>query len=811
MRSIFTTFTLFISLHVASLAQHELVGYFHNWNSQDVAWVHPQNIDARYTVIAVAFAMPVSNTDMTMTFTPENMSVQAFKQSIAQLKAQGKKVLISIGGATAYLDFPNDNAKQAFITSMNDIMDTYEFDGIDIDIEHGNCIIITGGTITNPTNASQVRLIDAIKTIMNHHQSSKGKKMMLTMAPETAYVQGGQSGFGSIWGGYLPIIHALRDSLDILQVQLYNSGTMYGIDRNVYTQGTADFIVAMTEAVIQGFATAGGQFNGLPASKVAVGLPSCTNAAGGGYVDTATIMKAMKYLRGKGSKPGSYTMVSGNGYPNLKGMMTWSINWDAKAQCNGAYSFAECYQNVHTEPPQVPGLVTMIAPAYGQTLNEEFVKFTWNKIPNASYHVEILRGGTIIKSDSTLQDTIVNVGGFDYSELHTWRVRAKNAQGWGQWNSPWTFTSMKLPLPSQTIALAPQEYAIVKKDSMIQFRWNAAKSKVLSYTFTLKKGTEIIHRKSDIKDTVYVFALTEYGTTYTWQVQAVNASGVGLESNVRVLSTASKPLELPGIMSFIEPKSKEITSDSITFKWSSSGPMMQRHHLRIQLDDEVLIDDTSLIDTVLTLTMPRRSGVLSWMGRSYNASGYGPWSAKDSAIYRHLPPIPEMTMITIPKDSMIINTDTAFISWKIVDYANAYEVEVVYADAHVKRDTIVKSNGFTMRNLSNNQRYDIRVRGVNERGKAEWSRYGTFFTSFGTQTIDEKTKVDRIIANTDAIIITMSEIPVYPLSLHVVNLQGKCMLESTLHLQEHIIPIQHLDHGMYFLRINHHFTQLLIH
>ncbi|MFM8840404.1 MAG: glycosyl hydrolase family 18 protein [bacterium] len=809
MRIIFTVIILFFSFHVASLAQHELVGYFHNWNSQDVAWVHPQNIDARYTVIAVAFAMPVSNTDMTMTFTPENMSVQAFKQAIAQLKAQGKKVLISIGGATAYLDFPNDNAKQAFITSMNDIMDTYDFDGIDIDIEHGNCIIITGGTIANPSNASQVRLIDAIKTIMNHHQSSKGKKMILTMAPETAYVQGGQSGFGSIWGGYLPIIHALRDSLDILQVQLYNSGTMYGIDRNIYTQGTADFIVAMTEAVIQGFATAGGQFNGLPASKVAVGLPSCTSAAGGGYVDTATIMKAMKYLRGKGSKPGSYAMVSGSGYPNLKGMMTWSINWDAKAQCNGAYSFAECYQNVHTEPPQVPGLVTMIAPAYGQTLTEELVKFTWNKIPNVTYHVEILQGGTIIKSDSTLQDTIVNVGGFEYSQLHTWRVRAKNAQGWGQWNSPWTFTSMKLPLPSQTIPLSPQEYAIVKKDSMIQFRWNAAKNRILSYTFTLQKGNDIIHRKLDIKDTVYAFALPEYGTTYTWKVQAVNVSGWGLASNARVISTSPKPLELPSVISFIEPYVDVLTSDSITFKWSSSGPMIQRHHLRIQLDDEVLIDDTSLIDTVLTLTMPRRSGVLSWMGRSYNSSGYGPWSAKDSAIYRHLPPIPEMTMITIPKDSMIINTDTASISWKIVDYADADEVQVLHADAQAKRDTIVKSNEYIMRNLSNNQRYDIRVRGLNERGKSEWSRYVTFFTSFGAQSIVTHT-IDHIIANNAGIIITLSETPKLPLSLHLSTLQGRYILKSTVHQQVTFISTQQLTTGVYFLTINQHSTPIII-
>jgi chitinase len=66
-----------------------LIGYFHNWNSLDVAWVHPQSIDSRYSVIAIAFAMPASNTDMTMTFTPENMSASAFKQAIAQLKSSG--------------------------------------------------------------------------------------------------------------------------------------------------------------------------------------------------------------------------------------------------------------------------------------------------------------------------------------------------------------------------------------------------------------------------------------------------------------------------------------------------------------------------------------------------------------------------------------------------------------------------------------------------------------------------------------------------------------------------------------------------
>jgi chitinase len=166
------------------------------------------------------------------------------------------------------------------------------------------------------------------------------------MAPETAYVQGGQSAFGGIWGGYLPIIEGLKDSIDILQVQLYNSGSMYGIDGSIYSQGTADFIVAMTEALIQGFNTAGGMFSGLSADKIAVGLPACTSAAGGGFVDTLAVKAAVDYLRGVGIKPGSYSLYNSGGYPSLRGMMTWSVNWDAVSSCGGVYQYANNFQNI---------------------------------------------------------------------------------------------------------------------------------------------------------------------------------------------------------------------------------------------------------------------------------------------------------------------------------------------------------------------------------------------------------------------------------------------------------------------------------
>ncbi|MFZ4799405.1 MAG: LamG-like jellyroll fold domain-containing protein, partial [Bacteroidia bacterium] len=339
-------FILTINIAKAQMPNPALVGYWHNWNDANAPYIQLDSIDNRYNVIEVAFAVPTTSSNMTMLFTPDIVSQSVFIAKVQALQLQGKKVLISIGGATASIDLTTTANKNAFVSSMTIIINTYGFDGIDIDIENGNSILISGGTIASPGNIAQVNLIDAIKQIMANYRTNHPQKLLLTMAPETAYVQGGQSGFGSIWGGYLPLINALRDSLDLLQVQLYNSGSMYGIDSRAYSQGTADFIVAMTEAVIRGFSTSGGTFTGLPASKVAVGLPACSSAAGGGFIDSATVKSAINYLTGKGPKPGTYVLAQTGGYPALRGMMTWSINWDAVSTCANRYQYANNYQSI---------------------------------------------------------------------------------------------------------------------------------------------------------------------------------------------------------------------------------------------------------------------------------------------------------------------------------------------------------------------------------------------------------------------------------------------------------------------------------
>lgn len=352
-------FFLKASICLAQLPNPALVGYWQNWDSPNVPYVQLDEIDLTYNVVNLSFAVPQSGTTYDMKFTPYNLSTGQLISKIQTLQSRGVVVNISVGGGGTLVALNDTTERDIFIASMLNIINTYGFDGMDIDLESGSVSVTQGSTIQNPVDARIINIIDATKAIMETYQQQKGKKLILTFAPETAFVQGGQSNFSGIWGGYLPIIHALRDSIDLLHVQLYNSGSMYGIDGGVYTQGTADFIVAMGEAVIQGFNTLGGYFSGLAPSQIAIGLPACQNAAGGGFADTTTVQEAMDYLLGKGIQPGIYSLATFGGYPDLGGMMTWSINWDEYNSCYGQHSYASNFRRIYnlfpvTTIPQKP-------------------------------------------------------------------------------------------------------------------------------------------------------------------------------------------------------------------------------------------------------------------------------------------------------------------------------------------------------------------------------------------------------------------------------------------------------------------------
>jgi chitinase len=192
------------------------------------------------------------------------------------MQAAGKIVNVSIGGATAPVAMLDDNERNIFVSSMNTIMSTYGFDGIDVDLEGSSMSVAASSTIANPTDTRIINLIDAFEYILADYQAANGGKMFLSTAPETAFVQEGLSAWGGIWGADLPFIDALRSEWDLIHVQLYNSGSMFGIDGGTYNSGNADFIISQTEAMLQGFTTVGNgvAFAGFAENVVSVGLPA---------------------------------------------------------------------------------------------------------------------------------------------------------------------------------------------------------------------------------------------------------------------------------------------------------------------------------------------------------------------------------------------------------------------------------------------------------------------------------------------------------------------------------------------------------
>jgi hypothetical protein len=203
---------------------------------------------------------------------------------------------------------------------------------LDLDLE-GTSVILDpkDSDFRSPTTPSIINLIKAVKQVMAQFPGG----LILSLAPETAYVQGGYITYAGIFGAYLPIIFALRDMITYVHVQDYNTGSMYGRDGALYDPGTPDFLVAMADMLVAGFTVDAYNskipFPGLGADKVLIGIPASAGAAGSGYMPFFQVRSALDYLYTGKSFGGSYQLASPAGYSKFRGVMTWSINWDAFA------------------------------------------------------------------------------------------------------------------------------------------------------------------------------------------------------------------------------------------------------------------------------------------------------------------------------------------------------------------------------------------------------------------------------------------------------------------------------------------------
>ncbi|MFG2643072.1 chitinase [Streptomyces sp. NPDC048370] len=278
-----------------SVPKHALTGYWQNFNNG--ATVQKlRDVQAQYDIIAVSFAdstttpgQIVFNLDPAVGYA----STADFKADVTAKKAAGKSVIISVGGEKGNVTINSDASATAFADSAYALMQEYGFNGVDIDLEHG---------------INSTYLTKALRQL----SAKAGSSMVLTMAPQTIDMQ-------NTGTEYFKTALAVKDILTVVNMQYYNSGSMLGCDGKVYSQGSVDFLTALACIQLQG---------GLDASQVGLGVPASTRGAGSGYVDPSIVKNALDCLA-RGTNCGSFK--PSQTWPNLRGAMTWSTNWDATA------------------------------------------------------------------------------------------------------------------------------------------------------------------------------------------------------------------------------------------------------------------------------------------------------------------------------------------------------------------------------------------------------------------------------------------------------------------------------------------------
>jgi chitinase len=296
------------------LPAHLLEGYWQDFvnGAQPLTLA---DVPTTYNLVAVAFG----NADSTpgqVTFSLDSglssalggYTQQQFINDIATLHSRGQKVILSVGGANGTISVNDATSAANFASSVYSIIQQYGFDGVDIDLENG----------VKPTYMASA---------LEQLHSDVGNSLIITLAPQTVDTQ-------STGDDYFQLALNIKSILTMINTQYYNSGSMNGFDGNVYSEGTENFITALTCIELQG---------GLSASQVGVGLPASASAAGSGYVSPSVVNDSLDCLAAR-QNCGSF--VPSSSYPGIRGAMTWSINWDASNGYNFANTVAPALANL---------------------------------------------------------------------------------------------------------------------------------------------------------------------------------------------------------------------------------------------------------------------------------------------------------------------------------------------------------------------------------------------------------------------------------------------------------------------------------
>ena len=389
-----------------------------------------------------------------------------------------------------------------------------------------------------------------------------------------------------------------------------------------------------------------------------------------------------------------------------------------------------CLWLIASNAPSTPGQVSLVSPTDAGTNIAVPSLFTWRQTQNTTnYQFQLSTSNSFssfVTNDSILTDTTKAVSNLSLNTTYYWRVRAKNAIGWGSYSIVRSFTTWSIPAQVQQVSPAD---GTVNVSIPTTFLWQRIQNAV-NYHFQLSLSntfSSLIVNDSTLTDTSRVVSGSTVNTTYYWRVRAKNGAGWGSFSTIRTYITWN----IPAQVQLISP------SDNITdvpvptiFRWQQT-PTTVNYQFQLSQSDTFSLfatNDSTLTDTTKSISGLAPLTTYFWRARAKNGAGWGTFSATRNFTTWNTPP--HVQLVTPFDSSADVEIPTNF-TWQHASTSTNYQFQLSSSDTFSSLavdDSTMTDTIKIVSSISLNTAYYWRVRAKNGSGWGSFSNSQIFKT-----------------------------------------------------------------------------------